>query len=250
MSVDLTGKVALVTGGSRGIGLRIVRTFAAHGADVILLSRSGDEALGALSKSLSSEYGCMISYVSGDVSDTAVASTAVKKAFTDYKRLDVVVNNAGILDDAILGMIAEDAIDRTLATNVKGVINFTQAAARLMARNKSGSIINLSSIIGRYGNPGQVVYGASKAAVIGATLSAAKELAPQGIRVNAIAPGYIDTDMIGHLDAETDRQRRESIGMKRIGDPQDVANTALFLASDLSSYVTGQVIGVDGGMVV
>jgi 3-oxoacyl-[acyl-carrier protein] reductase len=160
------------------------------------------------------------------------------------------VNNAGILDDALIGMISEESIDNTLNTNVKGVINFTQAAARLMERSGGGSIINVASIIGRYGNRGQVVYGASKAAVIGATLSSSKELAGKNIRVNAVAPGYIATDMIKNIDPAIDAIRRASIGMGRVGLPQDVANANLFLASDLSSYITGQTIGVDGAMLV
>jgi len=160
------------------------------------------------------------------------------------------VNNAGVLQDGLIGMIAEKDIDETLSTNIKGIINFTQAAARLMSRGKSGSIINISSIIGRFGNKGQLVYGASKAAVIGATLSAAKELAPNGIRVNAIAPGYINTDMIQQVPPEIDQERRASIGMDRIGEPEDVANLSLFLGSDMSAYITGQTIGVDGCMLV
>ncbi len=166
------------------------------------------------------------------------------------RRLDILVNNAGILRDALIGMISDAEINDVLRTNLIGAIQVTQAAARLMARGKNASIINISSIIGVRGNRGQLIYAASKAGLIGATLSAAKELAPQGVRVNAVAPGYIQTTMIANVPADIHAQRVASIGVGRVGDPQDVANLVLFLASDLSSYITGQVIGVDGGMVI
>ena len=243
--IQLTDQVAIVTGGSRGIGLAISTMFAAHGANLIIGGCSSKEFLESTADALAGEYGVTVLTVFGDVGDNAVAQAAAKLAFSNFKRLDILVNNAGVLDDALVGVI-----DKVLSTNVKGVINFTQAAARLMARGGGGSIINMASIIGRVGNSGQLVYGASKAAVIGATMSAAKELAEKGIRVNAIAPGYIETDMIASIDEATDQQRRASIAMGRIGKPEDVANVALFLASDLSLYVTKQVIGVDGGMLI
>lgn len=249
-TIQLDGRVAIVTGGSKGIGLSVSRTFAAHGAHLIIGGYSDEKSLQKCAEAITDEYGVNVYTVFGDVCDSAVSSTAVKTAFKYFKRLDILVNNAGVLDDSLIGMISNDVIDRVLSTNIKGVINFTQDSARLMARNDGGSIINMSSIIGRVGNSGQLVYSASKAAVIGATLSSAKELASKNIRVNAIAPGYIDTDMIAHLEQSTDRQRRASIPMARIGTPQDVADTALFLASDLSTYVTKQVINVDGGMLI
>jgi 3-oxoacyl-[acyl-carrier protein] reductase len=248
--ISLDGRVAIVTGGSRGIGLATVESLAASGANVIIVSRSNNASFAALAKRLSEEFNVGIDTIFGDVGDPSTATSAVQFAFKKYKRLDVLVNNAGILDDALIGMISEESIDNTLNTNVKGVINFTQAAARLMERSGGGSIINVASIIGRYGNRGQVVYGASKAAVIGATLSSSKELAGKNIRVNAVAPGYIATDMIKNIDPAIDAIRRASIGMGRVGLPQDVANANLFLASDLSSYITGQTIGVDGAMLV
>jgi 3-oxoacyl-[acyl-carrier protein] reductase len=185
-----------------------------------------------------------------DVADSAQVAVFYRKVFDRYRRLDVLVNNAGVLGDAVVGMIADDLIDNTMATNVKGAIYNLQAAARLMQRKKTGSIINLSSIIGTRGNRGQTVYGTSKAAIIGLTQSAAKDLAPANIRVNAIAPGYIDTPMIAHLDPTTHATWVANIGLGRIGKAEEVANAILFLASDLSSYVTGQVLGVDGGMVL
>jgi 3-oxoacyl-[acyl-carrier protein] reductase len=160
------------------------------------------------------------------------------------------VNNAGILGDGLIGMVSNSTIEDTLAINVEGPIHLIQMATRLMRRNNSGSIINISSIIGTRGNRGQIVYAASKSAVIGMTLAAAKELAPQGIRVNAVAPGYIQTDMIAHLPSEIHQERLRSIGMGRVGQPSEIADTVLFLASDLSQYVTGQIIGVDGCMVI
>lgn len=155
-----------------------------------------------------------------------------------------------MLDDALLGMINVERMSNTFAVNTEAVINHMQYAARLMMRQKSGSIINVSSIMGRYGDAGQVVYSASKAALIGATYSAAKELAPHNIRVNAVAPGFIETNMVKDLSRDSYSKRIEQIKMKRAGTPEEVANTILFFASDLSSYVTGQVIGVDGGMVI
>ena len=165
-------------------------------------------------------------------------------------QLDAVVNNAGILDDALLGMVNEKQVSHTLAVNTEAVIYHMQYASRLMMKQKSGSIVNVSSIIGRVGNAGQTVYGASKAAVIGATYSASKELAPYNIRVNAVAPGFIETAMTKQLSQEKYEQRLSEIKMGRIGTAEEVANVILFLASDYSSYVTGQVIGVDGGMVI
>lgn len=165
-------------------------------------------------------------------------------------RLDVLVNNAGVMDDALLGMVNERQMESTFSINIEAVIYHMQYASRLMTRQKQGSIINVSSIIGRTGNAGQVVYASSKAAVIGATYSAAKELGVHNIRVNAVAPGFIDTDMTKQFSEEVYKQRLSGIKMNRMGRPEEVANTILFLASDLSSYVTGQVIGVDGGMVI
>ena len=250
MSLDLQGKVALVTGGSRGIGYSIAETFAANGADLILLARSSESECESTAQQLQDKYSINAIALIGDVRNPETATIAAKRAFAEFKRLDVLVNNAGVLQDGLIGMIANENLKETLETNVNGPLHMIQACSRLIARNGGGSIINMSSIIGRFGNKGQLVYSASKAAVIGATLSAAKELAPSSVRVNAIAPGYIDTDMIKGIDPAIDEERRASIAMGRIGTPQDVANLALFFASDLSSYVTGQVVGVDGGMLV
>jgi 3-oxoacyl-[acyl-carrier protein] reductase len=246
---DLTGHVAVVTGSSRGIGKAIAEAFAAHGAAVILNANRDVEATARAASELSERYSVPVTYVVGDIARPETSANLAKVALTQHKRLDIWVNNAGVLIDALIGMMPQQMVETTLGTNIAGVLYGTQAAARVMQRSgDGGSIINLSSIIGRFGNEGQLVYGASKAAVIGATLSAAKELAPKKIRVNAIAPGFIETDMIKNLTAEKHAERIASIRIGRIGKPEDIANTALFLASDLSSYVTGQVIGVDGGM--
>ena len=248
--LDLSGRVAIITGSSRGIGWAISRRLAENGASVILNGVRDAAGLKARAEELADTYKIKAKPVLADVSEDAGVQTLVKAAHSGFRRLDIMVNNAGVLRDGLIGMIHGDDIDATLRVNLRGVIAGTQAAARLMVRGKSGSIINITSIIGRFGNRGQLVYGASKAGVIGATYSAARELAPSGIRVNAIAPGYIDTDMIRSIPADIHQERMDSIAMNRIGAPEDIADAALFLASDLSSYVTGQLLGVDGGMSV
>jgi 3-oxoacyl-[acyl-carrier protein] reductase len=183
-----------------------------------------------------------------DLTDDASLKRAFKEVHAHAPKLDFVVNNAGILRDALLGMIGASQIDEVMRLNVVSVIRIMQFASRLMVPNKSGSIVNVASIIGRTGNEGQVVYGASKAAVIGATKSAARELAPHGVRVNAVAPGVIDTSMIAGLPAGKLEGLLSSIKMARLGRPEEVATVICMLASNYTSYVTGQVIGVDGGL--
>jgi len=249
ISIDLSGRVALVTGSSRGIGRAVAEILAQAGATIILNGRSDTDRLSAAATEIGSRYGVDTAAIAADVANADEVAAMVQTIFKSFGRLDVLVNNAGILKDGLIGMIRSDDLNSTIAINTIGTLNCIQSGARLMQRN-GGSIINMSSIIGVRGNAGQLVYSASKGAVIAATLAAAKELAPRGIRVNAIAPGYIDTDMIRSIPPEIHQQRLDSIAAARIGTPQDVAETALFLASDLSRYVTGQVIGVDGGMLV
>ena len=247
--LDLTGRVALVTGSTRGIGWRCAGLLAEHGATVVIHGRSElavAERLADLREIRSGAH-------TGVVADLVVSDDVqrlTREVFEAHRRLDVLVNNAGVLDDALIGMVTDDAIARTIAVNTIAPIQLTQGAARLMRRAGGGSIVNLTSIIGVVGNRGQIVYSSSKAAVIGLTKSAAKELAPAGVRVNAIAPGFIDTDMANSIPSEVFAERVASIAMGRIGSVDDIANAVLFLASDLSTYVTGQVIGVDGGMLI
>ncbi len=248
--LTLNGKVALVTGSTRGIGWACANVLAQHGATVLLNGRTNADLLHARVEEIKSKYSIEAEGLPFDVGSPDAVKESYGQIFKMFKRLDILVNNAGILDDNLLGMVSPQNIAQTFRVNVEGVILNMQYASRLMARNRSGSIVNLSSIIGRVGNTGQVVYGSSKAAVIGMTLSAAKELAPANIRVNAVAPGFIDTDMTRQLPSDKYQERFASIRMKRIGTPQDVAKAVLFLASDLSTYITGQILGVDGGMII
>ena len=250
LNFDLHDRVAFITGGTRGIGWAAARLFAASGASVIINGVSDETLLHSRVRKLKDEFNIRCDGYLFDVSDYDSVKNCYADIFKKYKKLDILVNNAGILDDSLLGMVSRDNINRTLDVNVKGVLYNLQYASRLMTRKKSGSIINVSSIIGRVGNEGQVVYGGSKAAVIGITMSAAKELAPLNIRVNAVAPGFIDTDMVKQLPEDKFKTRMDGIKKKRIGTPEDAANLILFLASDYSSYITGQIIGVDGGMQV
>lgn len=243
MSDHLAGRVALVTGAGRGIGRAIAEALLAAGADVWLNARTD----GSLDHLLDHERARAVYF---DVTDPAAVRRGFSLIQSTSRRLDILVNNAGILRDSVIEMASVEMIDDVLATNLRGLILCSQYGARLMTRAGGGSIVNIASIMGRVGNSGQVVYAASKAGVIGATYSLAKELAARQIRVNAIAPGVIDTEMIAALPPAKREALINSIGMGRIGQAEDVAPVCVFLASDASRYVTGQVIGVDGGMVV
>jgi 3-oxoacyl-[acyl-carrier protein] reductase len=246
----LRDSVTLITGASRGIGAATAELFAREGARLFVTSHKSQDALHALAERLSAQFGVQCTPLSFDVQDGAASQRAYQTVFKEARRLDVLVNNAGVMRDGVIGMITDDLIQENLRVNVAAMIQQTQLAARLMARNKHGAIVNVSSIVGIFGAPGQVVYAASKAAVIGLTRAAAKELAPQGIRVNAVAPGMIQTDLLGGLRSEVVEDRRRSIGLGRLGEPREVAQVIAFLASDQASYVTGQVVGIDGGMVL
>jgi 3-oxoacyl-[acyl-carrier protein] reductase len=246
----LAGKIALVTGSTRGIGWATAESFAEHGATVILNGRSSQEALDRRVADIRARFGVPCVGFCADVSDAAAVKRYYQEIFKQFKRLDILVNNAGIMQDALLGMIPEPLVRNSLEVNLLGPILNLQEASRLMARNRSGSIVNLSSIIGSKGKEGQAVYGTTKAGIIGLTLSAAKELAPKGIRVNAVTPGLIKTDLLKDVPEQKMAEALGGVKMGRIGEPKDVANVIVFLASDLAAYVTGQVLGVDGGMVL
>jgi len=247
--LNLNGKIALVTGAARGIGWKTAFLLASNGAKVIINDiQETDELNRKIQEAKSQNLDLTTLFY--DVSDYQQVKNAFSSIFKEFKRLDILVNNAGIMEDSMLATASESHIDKTFRINTFGVIYNTQFASRLMARNNSGSIINISSIIGTKGNSGESVYSASKSALIGFTLSAAKELAPLGIRVNAIAPGFIDTDLVSHFSEEIRQKTISNIKLGRIGTPEDVARAVLFFASDLSSYITGQVLGVDGGMII
>ena len=247
--LPLENKIALVTGASSGIGEAIARTFARAGAMVILTARRVDK-LESVAKAIESETGRAAVAIVSDVTDNKAVQSLYKEIHKQFGRLDILAANAGQLADGLIGMINQQSIHDLLNVNTIGVLNHLQAAARLMRRNHSGSIIITSSIIGRTGNAGQAAYAASKAAALGLMMSAAKELGPDGIRVNALAPGFIETAMTSHLPPAVREERLKGIALGRTGTPEDVAEVALFLASDSARYVSGQVIGVDGCMVI
>ncbi len=249
-SIDLSGRVAFITGSTRGIGWAVARILAENGAAIILNGRSSPERLHSRIGEICSRFDVPVEGILADVSDPRAISRAYRSIHSQFGRLDILVNNAGVLEDAVLGMIGEAGLRRLFETNTAGVIHSLQAASRLMKRNGGGSIVNISSIVGVEGNRGQVAYSATKAAILGISKSAAKELAGDNIRVNAVAPGFIDTDMVRNLSDTIRKENIARIGMGRIGSPEDVARAVLFLVSDLSTYVTGQILGVDGGMVI
>jgi len=237
----LEGKVAVVTGASKGIGKEITKQFLDNGAFVFACSRNIDL--------LNIDNDRLFKY-SVDVNDKLKLKSMFTDIFMKFKRLDILVNNAGIMKDARIGMISDSLVNQVFATNVFALFETIQLASRLMMKSKFGSIINMTSMIGDKGFSGQLVYSASKGAVLSMTKSAAKELAVHGIRVNAISPGVIKTDLIESLNENQLKDITDRVCLGRIGNPNDVANLALFLASDLSNYITGQVIGVDGATII
>lgn len=243
----LEGKNALVTGASRGIGKAIALQFAAEGANVALTYIHNQDKAEAVVGELTS-MGVQAKAYCCDAADFNATEKLVSQVQSDFGRIDILVNNAGKTADTLMLRMAESQWDEVIATNLKSAFNTIHACAPFMLKQRAGSIINLSSVVGLYGNAGQANYAASKAGIIGLTKSMAKELGSRGIRVNAIAPGFIETDMTAGLSDEMKDNTMKAIALRRLGKPEDVARCALFLASELSSYVTGQVLSCDGGM--
>jgi len=244
----LKGKIAIITGASRGIGESIAKSFISQGAIVAFTYRSSEEKAKELEKSLTANGGTAKGFKS-DASKMEDAENLVQEVLESYGGVDIVVNNAGITDDTLLMRMSEDQWDRVINVNLKSCFNLTKAVMRTMLKARSGSIINISSVVGVQGNAGQANYAASKAGILGFTKSVALELGSRNIRCNAIAPGFIETEMTANLDADTVQGWRNAIPLKRGGTPEDVANACIFLASDMSSYVTGQTLNVCGGMI-
>ena len=239
--------MALVTGASKGIGRAIAQKFMEAGAQVAFTYLSSIEKGQQLEQELSAGGGRAKGYRS-DAANTAQAEQLVEDVIKEFGKLDIVVNNAGITRDGLLMRMNEEQWDAVINTNLKSVFNVTKAATKHMMRAKYGSLINITSVVGIKGNAGQANYAASKAGIIGFTKSVALELGSRNIRCNAIAPGFIETEMTGELDQKVVDEWRKAIPLKRGGSPEDVANAAVFLASDQSSYISGQVLQVDGGM--
>lgn len=243
----LQNKVALITGASRGIGRAIALRFAEEGANVAFTYLSSVEKGEALVAELE-QFGIKAKGYRSDASDFQAADDLATQVVADFGTLDVLVNNAGITKDGLLMRMSEEQWDTVININLKSVFNLTKAATKTMIRAKSGSIINLTSVVGIRGNAGQANYAASKAGIIGFTKSVALELGSRNIRSNAVAPGFIETEMTDAIDSKAVDEWKSSIPMKRGGKPEEVADSCVFLASDLSKYVTGQVLQVDGGM--
>lgn len=243
----LQGKVAIITGASRGIGKGIAEKFAEQGCNIAFTFLSSVEKAKALEAELSA-YGVKVKGFQSDAADFNSAEQLVNDVVAEFGTLDIVINNAGITRDTLLMRMSEQQWDEVINANLKSVFNLTKAAQKPMLKARKGSIVNMSSVVGVKGNAGQTNYAASKAGIIGFTKSVALELGSRNIRCNAVAPGFIETEMTGALDEKVVQQWRDNIPLKRGGTAEDVANLTLFLASDMSAYITGQCINVCGGM--
>lgn len=243
----LEGKNAIITGASRGIGKGIAEVFAKHGANVAFTYSSSADSANALAKELS-DLGVKAKAYKSNAASFDDCQTLVTDVSKDFDSIDILINNAGITKDNLLMRMSEEDFDKVIDVNLKSVFNMTKAVQRTMLKQRKGSIINLSSVVGVKGNAGQSNYSASKAGIIGFSKSMALELGSRNIRTNVIAPGFIETEMTGALDEKTVQGWRDAIPLKRGGSPEDIANVCVFLGSDMSAYVTGQVLNVDGGM--
>lgn len=244
----LKGKVALITGASRGIGKGIATAMAQQGATVAFTATSLSEKALGTEKEIQELGGQAKAYAS-DAASFTNTEEVVKHVVEDFGRIDILVNNAGITKDTLLMRMSEEQWDDVLATNLKSVFNYTKAVQRIMLKQRSGAIISMSSVVGLRGNAGQANYAASKAGIIGFSQSVAKELGARGIRVNVVAPGFIATEMTDKLPEDIKKQWMSSVPLKRFGTTEDVANTCVFLASDMAAYITGQTLSVCGGMI-
>ncbi len=245
----LDGKTALVTGASRGIGRAIALRLAAEGAN-IAINYAGNTAKAEETKAAIEAAGGKAALFQADVSDSAQVEQMVASVLETFGSLDILVNNAGITRDGLLMRMKEEDFDAVLDTNLKGIFHVTKAVTKIMMKQRSGRIVNMASVVGIIGNAGQTNYAAAKAGVIGFTKSAARELAARAITVNAVAPGFIATDMTAAMPEKAKEATLAAIPLRRMGTPEDVANAVLFLVSDQAAYITGQVVKVDGGMVM
>lgn len=245
MKIDLSGRVALVTGGSRGIGFEVARSLLGAGAKVAVIARDR----GRLDRAVE-ELGSEVLAIPTDVAHAESAAQAVRQVEDDLGSLDILVNNAGLTRDGVLVRMSEEDWDAVMDVNLKGAFHMTKSASRGMMKRRWGRVVNVTSVVGLTGNRGQSNYAASKAGLVGFTKSIAKELASRNVLVNAIAPGFIETDMTAGLADEVKETLREQIPLGRLGSGTDVAHAVLFLASDLADYITGQTLAVDGGMVM
>ncbi len=243
----LENKTAIITGATRGIGKGIATVFAQQGANVAFTYSSSVDAAIALEKELSS-YGVKAKGYQSNAANFDAAQELAKNVLEEFGSIDILINNAGITKDNLLLRMSEEDFDKVIEINLKSVFNLTKAVIRPMMKQRNGSIINMSSVVGVKGNAGQTNYAASKAGILGFTKSVALELGSRNIRCNAIAPGFIETEMTAALPEETVKEWRNAIPLKRGGSPEDIANACVFLASDMSAYITGQTLNVDGGM--
>ncbi len=243
----LQGKTAIITGGSRGIGKGIVEVFANHGANIAFTYSSSEEAAKSIEEDIR-KTGVKVKAYKSNAADFDQCQELAQQVAEEFGSIDILVNNAGITKDNLLMRMSEEDFDKVIQVNLKSVFNMTKAVQRTMLKQRNGSIINMSSVVGVKGNAGQSNYAASKAGIIGFTKSMALELGSRNIRSNVIAPGFIETEMTAKLDQDTVAEWRKAIPLKRGGTPEDIANACVFFGSDLSSYITGQVLHVDGGM--